>query len=188
MQIKNHPELFKETLRVIEKYTPNTHEAMLNAYWPVTGVNDHRDLEMLARKVHPKDLHQLKHALSQAGAVTVESSVPRAPCPGCRKIHANQPPAAFDHSTWFNMPALYRQAARNDFDLVKSVATTAIHEWTHRRGYDEDKAYPAGVRFAEQMGDRELAEFHRDLYWQWQQEQAHKRQELELARRWGLAA
>jgi hypothetical protein len=46
---------------------------------------------------------------------------------------------------------------------MRTLATVAVHEWMHRRGYDEREAYAAGTRFASKMGDRAVAQWHETL-------------------------
>ena len=151
MKITSYPEIMTPAFKLIEKHAPNTHEAMLNAYWPCTAVKDMDDMIPLQRSVSLEEYHQILHVLSHSEAITAESSThPEEP----------PPPVALNHKSWFHLPHIYNDAVHEGVDPTRLLATVAVHEWQHRRGYLEREAYDAGIKFAFNMGESRIASMH----------------------------
>ena len=178
MKIKSYPEIMRPAFRFIEKHAPNTFEAMLNAYWPVTAVKDMDELLPLAKLISRSDFHQIAHTLAGANAVTAESSV----FPELK----DRIPQVVDHNSWFNLPCLLKTARREHVDPTKLLATVAVHEWKHRRGYDEGPAYDAGVKFAREMGELRIARWHEQLGRDEQETNREDNLIRDMLREWGI--
>lgn len=151
-------------LRLVKRYAPNTYEAMINADWTVHTVASERDLIPVARKVHPENLAQLIDALNRGLACTVRSS--------CKdpddiemwnnivresKAQGKQMGGVLNHNTFVNLHKLHGEAYHEGVDPVCLAAAVLVHEWWHRRGYGERKAYDAGTEFAVKMGQPRIA-------------------------------
>lgn len=189
MKINAHPELMRPVLQLIKQHTPNTYEAMVNAEWPVTPVVDKRDLEYIAKQIDPDELDYLQWAVGNGlgctlGMITDESTP--------EQIECDETPLALRKTTWLNLPGIMEQAVRGGVDPVKLAASVVIHEWTHRRGYGEEKAYSVGTDFALKMGEPEIARMSEHTRHGMRRQKAQKeRQEAamrELRRIFGLAA
>jgi uncharacterized protein (DUF2342 family) len=181
VKINNYPEIMKPAFRLVEKHAPNTYEAMQNAFWPVTAAKDVNDLRPIAEGMRPAEFNGMLNVLRTANAITAESSVPSS-----RHV-AHRIPAVVNHSSIFNLPNTLNDANAHGVDPTKFLATVAVHEWTHRRGYDEPEAYAAGARFAEKMGDLDIARWHAAQGRRHTQEQELTFAEM-LRRQFGLAA
>ena len=151
-------------LRLVKKYAPNTYEAMINADWKVQVVKSEKDLITISGLLHPWNLMQLIDALNDALAVTIRSS-----CKDpdeleewnrllAKNHHGNGPVGgALNHTTWVNLRKLNGEAYHEGVDPVGLAALVLVHEWWHRRGYGERKAYDAGTEFAFKMGQPRIA-------------------------------
>lgn len=148
-------------LKLVKKHAPNTYEAMINADWKVHVVKSEKDLITIAGLLHPWNLMELINALNNALAVTVRSS-----CKDPDELEewnklikeGNKPiGGALNHTTWVNLRRLNGEAYHAEVDPVHLAAAVLVHEWWHRRGYGESKAYDAGTEFALKMGQPRIA-------------------------------
>lgn len=137
-------------LRLVKRYAPNTYEAMLNADWKVTVVESEKDLFTIAGILHPWTLAELIEGINDGLAVTI-AKTEDAPA------WVAEPPKALNHTTWMNVRSIYGQAHHAGVDPVCLAASVLVHEWWHRRGYGERKAYDAGTSFALKMGQPRIA-------------------------------
>lgn len=147
MQITHNHDKMKPVMRLIEKYAPNTYEAMQNAYWPVTLVMDGQDFADIARKIPELELYSLADTLASGLGVTCR--------PNPNRI--SNAAVALDNTSWLNFHGINTQADEAGVDGAKLAAAVLVHEWTHRRGYGEPEAYAAGARFARAMGEEKIA-------------------------------
>jgi hypothetical protein len=188
MQI-NHPELTTPALQLIKQHTPNTYEAMQNAHWPVTAVTSEQDLAPISKRIEDDELDYLAWAIQHGLGCTLGMITDETPQ---ELIENDQTPDVLRTTTWLNIPGIARQAYHGDVDPGKLLADVMVHEWTHRRGYGEEKAYTAGTDFALKIGEPDIARMSEHTRRNMRREKALKeRQEAamrEMARRFGLAA
>lgn len=147
MQIKNNHDKMKPVMRLIEKYAPNTYEAMLNAYWPVTLVIDGSDFDDITGKIPAEEVFSLSDTLASGLGVTCRPNPNR----------WSDAAVALDWTSWLNFHGINMQAGEMGVDAAKLAATVLVHEWTHRRGYGEPEAYAEGAKFARAMGEERIA-------------------------------
>lgn len=140
-------------LRLIKKHAPNTYEAMINADWKVHAVASEQDLLKVAGHLHPWVLAELVQDFSRGLACTVAKTED---APSWARVE-DSPLGSLNHTSLFNLHNLRSQAYHGGVDLVCLTAQVLVHEWWHRRGYGERKAYDAGTEFAVKMGQPRIA-------------------------------
>lgn len=144
-------------LRLVKKHAPNTYEAMINADWKVYAVHSEKDLLPVTRQLSKKDTRDLVDQLNKGLAITIAGKE-NEDIPVWVKLTSAGPPDPLKHHTFVNVNALRGQAHHGGVSPVHLAAAVLVHEWWHRRGYGERKAYDAGTRFALAMGQPRIAE------------------------------
>jgi hypothetical protein len=144
-------------LRLVKRYQPNTYEAMVNAEWTVYAVFSEKDLLPVSRQISVDDTLSLAEEINHGLAVTCAGPDNEDVPLWAKMLAGGGPPAPLKHTTWVNVPAITRQAQHGGVNPVSLAAYVLVHEWWHRRGYGEEKAYSAGTRFALKMGEPGIA-------------------------------
>ena len=148
----NNSQWLKPVLALIQKYAPNTYEAMVNCDdWNVNAVTTYADLLpiMEAFNDSPQEMHyvfdRFNHALGCTFCNLKDNLVPW------------DGPDELKNTTWMNHKRIMMNSTDGHVNPVRLAASVLVHEWTHRRGYGEKEAYATAARFARSMGEEEIA-------------------------------
>jgi hypothetical protein len=160
MKVINQNTWLQPALDVIAQTAPKTYAEMQATDWNIRVITEGDDLipvfHGLADEFGMYDAfgmtNELASEMDRAYGVTVGKTT------DSESKNEDEIPKILRHATFINRYTLERGAKDLKVSLPKMVADTMVHEFTHRKGGNEDAAYDMGAKFADAMGEHKLAD------------------------------